>query len=270
MGSQIKHAAGNFCWFELGTSDQNAAKGFYTELFGWQFDDSPLPPEMGGVYTTLTKDGKKVGAMYQLGPHTGDVPPHWMPYVAVNSADEAVVKASELGGQALSQPFDVMEYGRMAFFNDPTGATIAVWEPKTHPGAELVNAPGSFCWGELATTDVKKAGAFYSGLFGWSLKESSGGMPYTEFNNHGKPIGGMTPSSSMQNEGQNQGQNQGVPPHWSLYFAVEDCDAAAEKAKGLGATLCVPPTDIPNVGRFAVIQDPQGAFFSIFTGPLVA
>jgi predicted enzyme related to lactoylglutathione lyase len=262
MGSQTKHAAGNFCWFELGTSDQNAAKEFYTELFGWSFIDSPLPPEMGGVYTTLTKDDKKVGAMYQLGPHTGDVPPYWMLYVAVNSADETVAKVAELGGAALCPPFDVMEHGRMVMFKDPTGATLSVWEPKAHPGAELVNAPGSACWGELATTDIKTAGAFYSGLFGWSLKESSGDMPYTEFSNQGKAIGGMMPLSSQQ--------NQGAPPYWSVYFAVEDCDASAERAKGLGATLCVPPTDIPNVGRFAVIQDPQGAVFSIFKGPLSA
>ncbi|HEY8459877.1 MAG TPA: VOC family protein [Blastocatellia bacterium] len=262
MNSQTRPAAGDFCWFELGASDQNAAKEFYVKLFGWQFDDSPLPPEMGGVYTTLTKDGKKVGAMYQLGPHTGDVPPHWMLYVAVESADEAVAKASELGAQTLCQPFDVMEHGRMAFFNDPTGATISVWQAKAHPGAELVNAPGSACWGELATTDVKTAGAFYSSLFGWSLKESADGMPYVEFSNQGKAIGGMRPLDDAQ--------DQGAASRWSVYFAVEDCDATAKKAEELGATLRVPPTDIPNIGCFAVIRDPQGAFFSIFTGPLSA
>jgi predicted enzyme related to lactoylglutathione lyase len=261
MSSQMKHVAGNFCWFELGTSDQNAAKEFYCELFGWRFDDTPLPPEMGGVYTTLTKDGKKVGAMYQLGPHSGDAPPNWMLYVAVDSADETAAKVAELGGEALCPPFDVMEHGRMVMFKDPTGAVLSVWQAKEHPGAELVDAPGSACWGELATTDLKKAGDFYSSLFGWSLKESSDGMPYTEFGNQGKAIGGMMPLSSMQNDG--------MPPSWSVYFAVENCDAAAEKARGLGASLCVPPSDIPNVGRFAVIQDPQGAFFSIFEGTLV-
>lgn len=258
MGSHMKQAAGNFCWFELGTSDQNAAKGFYAELFGWQFKDSPLPPEMGGVYTTLLKDDKDVGAIYQLGPQMEGVPPHWMPYVAVDSADETAVKVAELGGEALCPPFDVMDYGRMVAFKDPTGATLSVWEPKTHLGVDLFGAPGSACWCELATTDVTKAGAFYSSLFGWSLKESSDGMPYTEIGNKGQMIGGMMPMDGPQ--------FQGVPPHWTVYFAVDDCDAAAEKAKGLGATSCVPPTDIPKVGRFAMIQDPQGAVFSIFTG----
>jgi hypothetical protein len=257
MGTQMKHPAGNFCWFELGTSDRDGAKEFYTKLFGWRFNDSPLPPEMGGVYTTWTKDDKDVGAMYQLGPQMQGVPSHWMLYVNVESADATAAKITELGGEFVIPPFDVMEHGRMAMFKDPTGATLAIWEPKATFGADLVNATGSACWGELATTDVKKAGAFYSSLFGWSLKESKdSSMPYTEFSNKGQGIGGMMPMDGPQ--------FQGVPPHWSVYFAVDNCDAAAEKAKGLGATSCVPPTDIPNVGRFAVIQDPQGAIFSIF------
>jgi len=258
MGSQMKHPAGNFCWFELGTSDQNAAKEFYIGLFGWRFNDSPLPPEMGGVYTTLMKVDKDVGAMYQLSPQHQGAPPHWMLYVAVDSADETAAKVAELGGEALFPPFDVMEHGRMAIFKDPTGATLSIWESKAHFGADLVGAPGSACWGELATTDVKRAGAFYSSLFGWSMKESTDAMPYTEFSNQGQPIGGMMPTQGPQ--------YQSIPPHWMVYFAVDDCDAAAEKAKELGGELCVPPTDIPKVGRFAVVQDPQGAVFSIFKG----
>lgn len=256
MGSQMKHPTGNFCWFELGTSDQNAAKEFYTQLFGWRYNDSPMPPEMGGVYTTWLKDDKDVGAMYQLSQQMEGIPPHWMPYVAVDSADETAAKIAELGGELVMPPFDVMDFGRMTMFKDPTGAMLSIWEAKTHFGADLVNETGSACWGELATTDVKKAGGFYSRLFGWSLKESSDGMPYTEFNNKEQAIGGMMPMDGSH--------FQGVPPNWTIYFAVDDCDAAAEKAKGLGATLCVPPTDIPNVGRFAVVQDPQGAVFSIF------
>ncbi|MGH9768324.1 MAG: VOC family protein [Blastocatellia bacterium] len=255
MGSQMKHPAGNFCWFELGTSDQNAAKEFYTKLFGWRFNDSPLPPEMGGVYTTLMNGDKEVGAMYQLGPQHQGVPPHWMPYVAVDSADATAAKVAELGGELLMPPFDVMDFGRMTMFKDPTGATLSIWESKTHFGADLVGATGSVCWNELMTSDVAKAGAFYTALFGWSLKESSGDMHYTEFGNKGRMIGGMMPMDGPQ--------FQGVPPYWGIYFAVDDCDAMVEKAKGLGGAICHPPTDIPNAGRFAVIQDPQGAVFSI-------
>ncbi len=255
MSNQLKHPAGNFCWFELGTSDQTAAKEFYTNLFGWQFNDAPLPPEMGGVYTTLLNDGKDVGAIYQLGPQHEGVPPHWMPYVAVDNADETAGKVAGLGGELLFPPFDVMEFGRMAAFKDPTGATLSIWEPKTHFGADLAGETGSVCWSELATNDVAKAGAFYTSLFGWSLKESKDGMNYTEIGNGMQMIGGMLPMDGPQ--------WQGAPPHWTIYIAVDDCDAMAEKAQGLGGMVCLAPTDIPNAGRFAVIADPQGAVFSI-------
>lgn len=255
MGTQTKHPAGNFCWFELGTSDQNAAKEFYTKLFGWGFNDSPLPPEMGGVYTLLLNGDKEVGAMYQLGPQMQGVPPHWMPYVAVDNVDEAAAKVTELGGELLFPPFDVMEHGRMAAFKDPTGAALSIWQSKTHFGADLVGAPGSFCWGELHTPDTARAGSFYSGLFGWSLKESTDDMPYTEFGNGGQMIGGMMAMKGIQWEG--------IPPHWMIYFAVDDCDATAAKAEELGGKPVVQPTDIPDVGRFAVLQDPQGAIFAI-------
>jgi predicted enzyme related to lactoylglutathione lyase len=262
MGAQLKHPAGNFCWFELGTSDQSAAKEFYTKLFGWRFSDSPLPPEMGGVYTMFLNGDKEVGACYQLGSQQPGVPPHWMPYVAVDSADETAAKVAELGGELLFPAFDVMDFGRMAAFKDPTGAALSIWESKAHFGADLVGAPGSVCWNELATRDTAKAGAFYAGLFGWSLKESNFGMPYTEFGNAGRMIGGMVAMDGPMFEG--------LPPHWMTYFAVDDCDATAAKAEALGGSLIVPPSDIPNVGRFAVIRDPQGAVFSVITLSLQA
>jgi predicted enzyme related to lactoylglutathione lyase len=251
----MKHPAGNFCWFELGTNDQSAAKEFYTKLFGWQFSDSPLPPEMGGVYTMFLKDGKEVGACYQLGPQQQGVPPHWMPYVSVKSADETAGKVAGLGGELILPPFDVMDFGRMAAFKDPTGAVLSIWESKAHYGADLVNALGSVCWSELATNDTAKVGKFYTGLFGWSLFESKDAMAYTEIGNGEQRIGGIVAMVGQQ--------WQGVPPHWTIYFAVDNCDAVAAKAQTLGGKICVEPMDIPNVGRFAGILDPQNASFMI-------
>ena len=143
MGNQLKHPAGNFCWFELGTTDQAGAKAFYGSLFGWQFDEHPLPPEMGGVYCMFTVGGKEVGACYQLGPQMPGVPTHWMPYVAVDNVDATAAKITELGGEAVCPPMDVMNHGRMVTFKDPTGAMLSVWQPKEHYGADLVGAPGS-------------------------------------------------------------------------------------------------------------------------------
>ena len=110
-------------------------------------------------------------------------------------------------------------------------------------------------WNELATTDTTKAGAFYSGLFGWGLdKQTFGPMEYTIFQNGERGAGGMfelTPEMA------------GVPPHWLAYFSVDDCDAKVKKATELGAKTIKPADDIPGVGRFAILQDPQGAVFAV-------
>src|SRR5262252_8655269 len=120
MGTQLKHPAGNFCWFELGTSDQNAAKAFYTKLFGWSFTDSPMGEGMGD-YTLLKMNGKEVAGLFQLGGPMQGVPPYWALYVCVDSADQSAAKAKDLGGEALAPPFDVFTLGRMAAIKDPTG-----------------------------------------------------------------------------------------------------------------------------------------------------
>ncbi|MBI1763171.1 MAG: VOC family protein [Acidobacteria bacterium] len=252
MGNQMKHPAGNFCWFELGTTDQNGAKEFYGKLFGWQFRDNPMSPEM--VYTTFTLDGKEVGACYKLGPEMAGVPTHWMPYVATDSADAMAAKVTELGGEVLMPAFDVMTFGRMVAFKDPTGAALSVWQPNEHQGVDLVGVPGAFCWGELATSDTANAKEFYTQLFGWQTKESTmPEMAYTEWINGAQPIGGMMPLQGPP----------GVPPHWLLYFAVADADATVAQAQALGGQVCLPPTDIPNTGRFAVLSDPQGGTFAV-------
>jgi predicted enzyme related to lactoylglutathione lyase len=246
---------GTFCWVELGTTDGDAAKKFYGELFGWGFIDNPMGPAM--VYTMLTLDGKDVGGLYHMpGEMTSQgVPPHWMSYVSVLSADEAAEKAKSLGATLMKEPFDVGDVGRMSVIQDPTGAVFAIWQAGTSSGSGVYNVPNSLCWNELATPDTAKAGEFYSGLFGWGkdVKEM-GPMTYTSFINGKRPAGGMyKPTPEMGD----------VPPHWLAYFAVDDTDAKASKAKELGATIIVPPMDIPKVGRFAVIQDPQGAAFGI-------
>jgi predicted enzyme related to lactoylglutathione lyase len=123
---------------------------------------------------------------------------------------------------------------------------------QSHIGTRLVDEPGTMGWCELATRDAKKAGSFYSQLFGWTLKPSGDG--YTEFVRGGRSIGGM------MEIGADWGP---VPSHWLTYFVVADCDDTAERAQRLGAKARVPPRDIANVGRFAVLIDPQGAHFAI-------
>lgn len=254
MTEVTRHEPGSFSWAELATSDPRAAKAFYTALFGWTAVDSPMGPGPEEVYTRLQLDGKDVAALYRMMQEQAarGVPPNWLCYVTVASADETARKARELGGTVLAEPFDVEDYGRMAMLQDPEGAVFAVWQPKRHIGIQRVDEPGTPCWSELSTRDAAKAGKFYTGLFGWGLKTSD--PAYAEITRGGVPIGGILPMGP---------EMQGVPPHWGVYFQVADCDAAAARAKALGATVCFGPQDVANVGRFAVVQDPQGAAFSV-------
>jgi len=262
MPEVTSHAPGNFCWIELNTSDPGAAKKFYTGLFGWSAEDTPAGPDM--VYTMLKINGLEVGAMCALQPDqkAQGVPPHWMSYVSVESADAAAEKATSLGGTVFAGPFDVMEHGRMAVIQDPQGAVFCVWQPKAHIGVKLAGDTGTFGWDELWTTDRKKAAEFYTGLFGWGAKEGDMGEQgiYTEWQNSGQSIGGMMEITPEMGP---------VPPNWLPYFMVDDVDATAEKTQSTGGKVMVPPTDIPNVGRFAVLGDPQGAMFAIIklSGP---
>jgi len=250
------HAPGTFCWVDLGTTDAAAAKKFYTALFGWTAIDMPAGPS---VYTMMQMQGKDICALYEQDAEMRQrgVPPHWLSYVSVKDADEAARKAANLGGKVLKPAFEVMDVGRMAMVEDPTGAMFALWQPRKHAGAQMVNQPASLCWNELVTTDATKAGKFYTELFGWSSEQQTFGLPvsepYTTFKNNERPAGGMMgiPPGAEDN------------PQWVAYFAVGNCDKTVEKAKELGATVYNPATDIPTVGRFAVLADPQGATFAV-------
>ena len=255
MQETPEYAPGTFCWVELGTTDGEAAKRFYTGLFGWSFTDNPIGPGM--VYTMLKQDGKDVGALYQMPPEMTKqgIPPYWMSYASTTSADETAAKAKELGATLMKEPFDVFDVGRMAVIQDPTSAVFAIWQAGKHKGAGVVNVPGAFCWNELATTDTARAGDFYAGLFGWGKDvQTFGPMEYTMFTNSGRPTAGMF---KIQPEMGN------IPPHWLVYFAVDDCDAKTQKATELGASVMKPPDDIPGIGRFSILLDPQGAAFAV-------
>jgi predicted enzyme related to lactoylglutathione lyase len=258
MADYSSHTPGTFCWAELATTDQKAAVAFYGALFGWGVNDMPIGPTE--TYSMFQMRGKDVGAAYTMRPEERQhgAPPHWNTYVAVANADDTVNRAKALGATVLAPAFDVMDAGRMAVLQDPTGAVFQIWQPNKHIGARIMREPGAMTWAELATRDTEGAKKFYTSLFGWKEKTSSGaGMTYTEFSLDETPFAGM-----MEMNAQMVGM--GVPPHWLTYFQVTDVDASANTAKGLEATLVVPPMDIPNTGRFSVIRDPHGAVFAIY------
>lgn len=116
---------------------------------------------------------------------------------------------------------------------------------------------GAMSWNELMTTDVDGAKAFYSKLFGWSFQElNAGDMPYT------MAKAGESDAAGLVNIPE---ESAGMPPTWGAYVTVDDVDASAEQVWTLGGKVLMPPTDIPEVGRFCVIQDPQGATIAMIT-----
>jgi predicted enzyme related to lactoylglutathione lyase len=255
MSERKELLPGCFCWPELATPDSARAKTFYAGLFGWDPFDVP---SAGGTYTLLRLRGLDVAALRTLSAaeKAQSIPSHFMTYISTASADASSAKVAPLGGKVLHGPFDVEGIGRMAAVMDPGGAVFALWEARGHIGARLVGEDHTLCWSELVTKDPDGAMAFYGGLFGWSWKRSgSSPATYFEILREGQPIGGLLPM-----EGQGWGD---VPPHWMPYFLVPDCDAAVSKASALGGGAAVPATDIPNVGRFAVLRDDQGAHFSV-------
>lgn len=249
------HAPGTFCWAELLTTDTQAAKQFYTGLFGWSFQEVPIGEN--AYYTMFEVGGKWISALHQMGPEQAaqGIPPNWLSYLSVESADRTVDRARELGATVLVEPFDVFDYGRMGVVQDPTGAAVGIWEPRNHAGAGIVGEPNSLCWNELYTTDMDRAAGFYSGLLGWEpQKQPMGDFVYTSFKHGEQSSGGMMQIAAEWGP---------VPPYWLVYFAVDDCDAKAALAESLGGKILMPPADVPEVGRFAVIGDPQGAAFAI-------
>ena len=252
MGDRTSHSPGTFSWTDLATTDTEGAKRFYTGLFGWDVDDQPIPGD-GGVYSMLLRDGKAVAALFEA---QEGMPTAWSSYVTVESADAAAAKAADLGGTPMGDPFDVMDAGRMAVIQDPTGAVVSVWEPHGSIGAQLVNTPGSITLNQLNTPDPEAAQRFYEGLFGWRTEQVGGGdQPYWGIYNGDTLNGGM-----MQLQ-----PDAPAPPHWLVYFGSDDVDADAGRIGDAGGQVMVPPIDVPG-GRILVAQDPQGAVFGLFAG----
>jgi uncharacterized protein len=235
-------------WVDIGLPDVQAGAAFYSALFGWDCPEGD--PEFGGD-RVCTLNGRTVAGM---GPAQNPGPPYWSSYVNVVSADETAALAVAAGGTLIVSPMDVGPAGRMAFFADPVGAVIGVWQAGEHPGAGVVNEPGALCWNELLTTDVARSVEFYGAVFGWTADTHEGEMPYTEFHVDGRAIAGMMPKPPMA--------PAEMPPNWGVYFAVGDTDDAVARAQSLGASLFMGPADI-EPGRFAVLADPQGAVFNV-------
>jgi predicted enzyme related to lactoylglutathione lyase len=257
MGARAGYTPGTFSWTDLTTTDQEAAKAFYGGLFGWVAEDLPVGDD--AYYSMQRKDGRDVAAISPQPEPQRDagVPPAWNSYVTVENADAIVDRALELGATVPVPPFDVMEAGRMAAIQDPQGAYLLIWQPNQHLGAQLVNEPGALSWNELASPDLDASSVFYAALFDWTFEPfESSPEPYLTIKNGDIVNGGVRTLNSP-----------GPPPHWLVYFAVDDLDASLAKVSELGGTTHAGPIDI-GIARIAVVADPQGAMFALYDGRL--
>jgi uncharacterized protein len=245
MGERTSYAPGTFSWADLATSDAEAAKAFYTAVLGWEYEDSPVGDGM--VYSLARREGKRVAALFSSQRQT----PAWNCYVTVASVDEVAPRAPELGGRVIEEPFDVLDAGRTAVVEDPTGAALCLWQPGSTIGAELVNTSGAMTWNDLVTPDADAAARFYEGLLGWSVTEIPDAGGYRVIRNGERSNGGILP-----HEG---------PPGWYPYFGHDDVERAVGEVEGLGGRLLNGPMQMPQ-GTIAVLADPQGAVFALWTG----
>jgi predicted enzyme related to lactoylglutathione lyase len=253
MGDRQSYAPGTFCWADLGTTDLEAARAFYTRVFGWEAVDRPVGDE---TYTRLRVDGRDVAAMYEMGEdERAQLTPHWSSYVSVENVEKVAVEARAHDGEVLAEPFDVFDDGRMTVVRDPTGAAVHAWQPKDEIGAGRVNDPGCMVWNELATGDLDTAREFYTALFGWTT-EVDEGTGYELIKAGGALNGGLRPLQEDET------------PHWLIYFTVSgSCEAAAATVREAGGRVLTGPLDT-GVGRIAIAADPQGARFALFEGEI--
>jgi len=250
---------GMFSWIDLATTDTVAAKLFYHRLLGWEYEDLPLGDN--AFYSMCQLNGKNVAGLSGLSPEMREqgVPPVWSAYINHSNVDKIEEKVVAAGGSVLSPPMDIFDSGRMAFFQDPEGAAFGVWQPKNHIGSQLVNMPNTLIWTELQTREPKKANKFYEAVFGWKASGDGNGYGMYAVDDHVQ-AGQLQITEDMGD----------YPANWTVYFMVEDIEAATAKVKELGGTVHIANNPAEGTGIFSVCQDPQGAMFIImsFSGPV--
>ena len=239
-------------WVDLTTKDPAAARDFYGRLFGWNMEVNP-DPQYGG-YALAKINGQDAAGIG--GTQMADQPSAWSVYIGTKDVDALAEQVKSAGGNVIAEPFDVGVQGRMAVFQDPTGAFISAWQG-TRMGGFQSQGANAFGWADLNARGVDKALPFYQQVFGWTLKPSgSAEQPYTEFQVDGESFAGATEMLPMV--------PAETPSYWMVYFTVDDVDATHRKAIEAGARELVAPLDFPG-GRMSIVSDPQGAAFGLMS-----
>lgn len=242
-----EYPQGTPCWVDLGSSDLAASVAFYSGLFGWRAEASP-DPQYGGYTMFHIGDDAVAAAAPLMAPGQ---PVAWSTYFAVDDADATVAAAQANGGNVLAPAMTVGDQGRMAILSDPTGGVFGIWQKIGFAGAQLANEPNTWSWNELGTSDVAAAAAFYRAVLGVEVEPTEmGGVAYNLIKVGGKAVGGIFDTG-------------GAAPYWAIYFTVADVEATIARVEALGGKLVQPPQETEGVGRYATVQDPQGAAFGI-------
>jgi predicted enzyme related to lactoylglutathione lyase len=267
MSQRVRYPAGVPCWVDTLQPGPRAALDFYGALFGWEFDGpGPMPGDPPGEYFVAQIEGRDVAGIGSLPDLGAPAVPSWNTYIRVDSADDAGEQAKAAGASLLAGPLDALPAGRLAVLVDPVGAAFCLWEARAREGAQLVNEPRTWAMSSLHTTDPERAEEFYGSLFGWQPEPF--GPPAAEMTLWRLPgyVGGEpqqpVPRDVVAVLAPSGDAAAAVPPHWNVNFWVDDADATAEQAAGLGGQVLMPPFDTPGF-RSSVVADPQGAVFSI-------
>jgi predicted enzyme related to lactoylglutathione lyase len=258
--SEAKGKTGEFFWYELMTSDSDAAIAFYTKVVGWTSSDMPMPGG-DGRYTILNAGGRGVGGVMQITGEmkAGGAVPAWLGYVHVADADAVAEAIGEAGGKVLMGPADIPDVGRFALAADRGGAHFYVMAPLSRdaPAPLAQYAPGNVGWHELYAADGEASAIeFYGGLFGWTTASTMdmGEMgTYRLFATGGaEAAGGMMDKPAQMPAGA-----------WQYYFNVDAIDAAAERVAAAGGKVIMGPMEVPNGMWVLQGLDPQGAHFAL-------
>jgi uncharacterized protein len=246
------HEPGRFCWIDLLAHDLGQAAAFYTGLFGWTVQAQATSG--GPPYSIFLLHGDPVAGVGEMSAEmrASGMPALWNNYVAVKDVDTTLERVVAAGGSISMPAMDVMDYGRMAFLQDPGGAHLAIWQAGTHCGAARTHEAGAMCWNELATRDVHAAARFFGEVFGWgAVPNPIAPTDYLTIKHVDVDGGGLLQMNEQWGE---------MPSHWSVYFEVNDAQASAARVTELGGTVHFGPFEAP-VGHIAVCADSQGASF---------
>ena len=254
MGIRDSYDNGVFSWVDLMTTNQEAAKTFYTELFSWSFVDKRI--EGMPLYSMAYKGDRTVAALFLMPEEQrGTMPPHWQSYINVTDLETTLAAWEKQGGQILNPMCDILDAGRMAVVMDPTNAVVNLWQPKNHIGAERVNEVNTYCWAELQTRGADRAVAFYQAVFDWGIEIDEKPPQYVIGLVNGRYNCGIFDMDKVNLPIE-------IPSQWAAYFNVENLEDSMAKVKALGGKTMTDAIEI-DPGRFATIMDPQGAVLTI-------